>query len=187
MAERVADMAVEVKGLASFVKHIGAVSAEAKKLDETVVTGIALDAKRTVVAAASPHHLSRFADGQGIDLGARFIVKPGEIPTAILFPTPPGPWYLLEKGSYKKPSGYMIGNRVGGVGVTKSGRARRGKRNQSGGFLGRPGVFAAVAPVHHDPIAPKHTWDKAAAAAVARGDRTFKRETRQAYLKMFAG
>ncbi len=173
-------MAVKVEGLSQFISHIGAVQAEAKKLDLTVVTGIAVEAKAAILAAAAGdvhgRSLSRFNNGKGVTLNARFVVKPGPTPTAILFPTPPGPWYLLEHGG----QAHQIGKRV----------ARRGKRGLRGqsGFLGNPALgFAAMGPVQHPAFAAKHTWEKGAVVAVAAGSRTFGHVSRQAYLKMFAG
>src|SRR5438128_357823 len=107
---------IEVQGLAGLVRHIGAVSATAKKLAAAVGAGVAVEAKTTVLAAASSEipgrRLSRFNDGKGITLNAHFTVKAGEEPTAFLYPTPPGPWYLLERGGKE----HLIGKRTRGRG-----------------------------------------------------------------------
>lgn len=166
-----------IEGLAQFIGHIGAVAEEAKKLDTTVVTGIAIEAKAIVLSVAGSEipgrRMSRFGKN-GVTLNAQFIVKPGTNPSAILLPTPPGPWYLLEGGGKE----HSIGIRS----------KRRGGPRGGAGFLGNAALgFAAVGPVDHPAFAAKHTWSKASAAAIEAGDKTFGHVTRQAYLKMFAG
>jgi hypothetical protein len=165
-------MTVVVKGLDGFIRHVGAAAAEAKKLDTTIVSGIALEAKATVLAVAAAEvpgrKMHRFANGRGITLNARFAVKSGETATAILLPTPPGPWYLLNHGG----RAHQIG----------------GKRGNRAGFLGNAALgFAATGPISHPAFQARHTWDKGALLAVKAGERTFGHVSRNAYLKMFAG
>lgn len=168
-------MTVKVVGLPQFVNHVQKVTHDAKTLDARVVGAVALEAKITLIASAEPKSLSRFGNGRGVKLGASFKVIPANPPTALLLPTPPGPWYLLEHGGKE----HQIGKRV-------RGRGARGRRGQVG-FLGSPGRFAATGPVEHPPFRPKHTWQHAASRAVAAGSGSFGRKQRQQYMKLFKG
>lgn len=171
-------MPLEVRGLGQFISHVGKVATEARKLDETVVGALAFEAKVAVLGVASSElpgrRLSRFNRGKGITLSASYKVVGGASPSATLYPTPPGPWYLLEGGG----KAHAIGIRS----------AKRGGKRGGPGFLGNAAAgFAAVGPVQHPEIAAKHTWEKAAAAGVKVGEVSFAHVQRQAYLKMFAG
>lgn len=169
-------MPVEVRGLTQFVAHTQKVVAESKTMDLRTVRSTALVAKTTLVASANPKGLSNFNRGKGITLKARYVVTPGLEPSAIVFPTPPGPWHLLEHGG----AAHDIGRRV-------RGRGARGKRNQSG-FLGNPAAgFAAMGPVHHPAAPAKHTWSKASAVAIVRSEQNFRSVQRKQYLKMITG
>lgn len=167
---------VQVIGLDRFIQHVGRVATEAKRLDKTTVAAVAAKSKATLLATAASDapglKLSRFANGRGISLSARVTVtQDGPEAIAAIFPTPPGPWYLLEKGA----KAHQIGRRA---------RRRRGQ----GGFLGsRERGFAAMGPVDHPATAGKHTFSKGADAAIAFGQASFASAGRHAYLKMFAG
>ncbi len=170
-------MALKVEGLDGFLRHISRIETTAKTFDTKVITGLANEAKRAVIASASPNHLSRFANGKGITLTARVVVKPGEVPTAMVFPTPPGPWYLLERGGKE----HQIGSR------RKGQPGRKGIRNQVG-FLGQASNgMHAVGPVNHPAATPRHTWDRSADVALSLGSKTFQRELSKQYVKFFAG
>lgn len=166
----------DLKGVAQLVGHINSVQASANKFDLAVVTSMAAEAKKVIVATGQPHHLSRWNDGRGLNLNASYKITATPVPTAIVTGTPPGVWRVLESGA--KP--HLIGNR-------SAGRGRRGKRNQSGGFLGRPGVFAATAPVQHPGMPAEHAWEKSASAAIAVNRATIGTVRRTEYVKFFAG
>lgn len=172
----VGTVTIELKGLNELLTHFAVVEASTKSLDLETVTKCAVIAKGTVIRSVSPHKLSRFNNGRGVTLSARFVLKPGVTPAAILYPTPPGPWYLLEGGGKE----HLIGRRVAGAG-------KRGKRGQAG-FLGNPGLgFAAYGPVTHPAEQPTHAWSKATAPAIANSAGVFRQIQRQKYLKLFAG
>jgi len=171
-------MTLEVKGLPELLRHVHEVSSKAKTLDQKTVAGIAVTAKTIVLNVAGQdipgRRLSRFGNGKGVRLSASFKIKTGAVPSALLLPTPPGPWYLLNHGG----KAHDIGNRS---------KRRGGPRGQAG-FLGSTARgFAAVGPVHHPAFTAKHTWDHAAGLAVTTGSKTFARVSKQAYVKLFVG
>jgi len=193
-------MSTTVVGLDRFLGHIETVSRRANNIDKEVVSGIATRAKQTVIATAAAQipggTLSRFAAGKGT-LGAKLAAKivlrsEGRVPEAAIYPTPPGPWYLLEHGGKAHD-------------IARKAKGSRGKRNRSAttlgstwkqrptgqffqpGFLGAPGRFAAVGPVHHPAVAGKHTWSIAADAAIAKGKTQIRSEYTKQYVNLFAG
>lgn len=180
---------VKVVGVDKFIRHVSHVATEAKRLDQTIVRGVALEAKGILLATAATDapglRLSRFANGKGITLSAHIVEKTVDgTATASIYPTPPGPWYLLEKGA----KAHEIGIRVRGIrGIRGVTRGMRGQRNQIG-FLGSTDRgFAAIGPVNHPPTSGKHTFDKGATVAVASGEKAFASAGRGAYMKLFKG
>jgi hypothetical protein len=164
-------MAVQVKGLPAFQGKVVSFAQNAPKADVQMVSRIALASKTIILAGASPKRLSRFANGKGVTLKANYRVT--ERPAvATILPTPPGPWYLLEKGAVE----HTIGRRG----------SRRGARRGQPGFLGnRAAGFAAVGPVEHKGAPAKHTWSRAVTPAVVGGRRIYHAQAARTYLKMF--
>lgn len=174
-------MGLTVLGKNGFLNHIERVASSAKKVDADIALGVAAAAKTALLAEVKTEipggHLARFSDGKGITLSASYKVTAagGTAAEVTLLPIPPGPWYLLEGGS----PAHQIGVRV-------KGRGKRGLRNQ-GGFLGRPGVFAANGPVSHPGMRGKGTWDHAATAGATAGEKAFGTVGRATYVKLFTG
>lgn len=86
--------------------------------------------------------------------------------SARLWPTPSGPWALLELGSYRKPGGWFIPS----------------KRNAYKG--GRRHVVVvngqAYAYVRHPGVAPKRTWTKVSAKVAKRAPEIVDAEVQRA-------
>lgn len=158
---------ITVKGLDRFASHAQHVSTVAGNRDRLMVETIARRAKTTLVAAANPKQLSRFNRGKGTKLGARYTPARGKPATSGLYPTPPGPWYLLEKGG----KAHQI--------------ARRGRGRDR--FLGRPGIFAATGPVSHPAVRGKATWSRSEAAALAASHAAFAGAFKKQYVDLFKG
>lgn len=165
-------MTVQVKGIEGFQSKIGKFAQNAPQADRKIVTGIAAQSKTIILATAKPNRLSRFANGRGINLKVNYRIREDAPISAVVLPTPPGPWYLLEAGGKQ----HAIGKRG----------ARRGARRGQPGFLGnRAGGFAAVGPVQHPGSPAQHTWSNAVAPAVANGQRLYRSQAAKTYLSMF--
>jgi hypothetical protein len=170
-ADGVAQMTVQVKGLDQFQGKVTKFVTNAPKADRKIVNGVALKSKATLLVGATPKHLSRFANGRGVTLKANYKIKDGPPVNAVILPTPPGPWYLLEGGG----KAHDVGRRG----------SRRGARRGQPGFLGRPGVFAAVGPVRHPGSPPERTWSRAVGPAIRGGQQVYRQQAARTYLSMF--
>lgn len=197
-------MGVEVKGLDGFLKKVDKFAKEAPQIDQNIVRQIGLAAKPIMLAeaardAGSDLRLSRFArggkPGPALRVDVRVKQERGRVPVALVMPVPPGPWYLLQKGSAGSYS--IVPRGVGRLGKGKGSRTAAAKHaakqdlydtlfgavGVNKGFLGSKATgFAARGAVMHKQVRGKNTWKRGEVKAVAAGEKIFRTVAPKAYM-----